>query len=98
MVKRNKYNMMDNKLVINEKCDIEIPKAHLVIKFDGEKVQLALMGTTELVVDGDFRIGTTGNFEVISKGDAIFSTSREGKVRLGYIDKIREDLKKKEIE
>lgn len=80
---------MDKKLVITDKCDIEIPKAGMVIKFDGETVQIGFVTNTEMVVDGDLKIGTTGNFEVVSKGDAFLTTTGGGAVHLGDIDKIK---------
>lgn len=80
---------MDNKkLVITDKCDIEIPKAGMVIKFDGETVQLGFVTNTEMVVDGDLKIGTTGNFEVISKKDVVLGHGSVGALHLGDIDKI----------
>ena len=90
--------MENKKLVITEKCEIEIPKAGMVISFDGEKVLLGFVANTDIVVDGDLRIATQGNFEVVTKGDAIISTSREGKVKLGYADIIYDIEEKKEIE
>ena len=80
---------MDNKkLVIKEECDIEIPKAGMVIRFDGKKVLIGFIADTDLVVDGNLRIATKGNFEVVAMGDAIVSTGNEGKVKLGYAEKI----------
>ena len=88
---------MDDKIVVTEKCEIEIPKAGMIIKFDGSTVQLGFVTNTELFVDGDLRIATTGDFEVISAGDAIISTLENGKVKLGYTEKILKE-KNKEIE
>lgn len=86
---------MDNKkLVVTEELEIEIPKAGMVIRFDGEKVLLGFITNTDIVVDGDLRIATNGDFEVVTVGDAILSTLNDGKVRLGYAEKIYEDKNK----
>ncbi len=90
--------MENKKLIVTEEMEIEIPKAGMVIKFDGEKVLLGFVTNTDIVVDGDLRIATKGDFEVVSVGDAILSTLNEGKVRLGYAEKIHEERKKREIE
>ena len=80
--------MENKKLVITEECEIEIPKAGMVVKFDGEKCIIGFLHNTDLAVDGDLRIATNGNFEVVSMGDAVLATSNEGKVKLGYAEKI----------
>ncbi len=90
--------MTDDKLVIHDKCEIEIPKAGMVIKFDGTTVQLGFVTNTEMVVDGDFKIGTTGDFEVVSKGDAFITTLGGGKIHLGVEEKVKKFKKVKEIE
>lgn len=69
--------MENKKIVVTEKCEIEIPEAKMLIQFDGKKVQLSFLTDTDLMVDGDFRIGTTGNFEVISKGNVFLDTVEE---------------------
>ena len=85
--------MENKKLVVTEKIDIEIPKAGMVIKFDGEKVLLGFVSNTDIVVDGDLRIATKGNFEVVSRGDAVLSTVGGGTVHLGYAEKIYKEGK-----
>ena len=88
---------MEKKLVITEPMEIEIPKAGMVVRFDGTTVQIGFITNTELVVNGDLKIATTGDFEVVTAGDAIISTLENGKVRLGYAEEILKD-KNKEIE
>ena len=88
---------MEKKLVVLEEMEIEIPKAGMVIRFDGTTVQIGFITNTEMFVDGDFKIATTGDFEVVTAGDAILSTLEDGKVRLGYAEEILKD-RNKEIE
>ena len=89
--------MTKKKIVVTEKCEIEIPKAGMVVSFDGERVLLGFVANTDIVVDGNLRIATQGDFEVVTKGDAIISTLKNGTVKLGYAEKILEE-KNKEIE
>ena len=73
-------------LVITEECRISIPKTGMIVEFDGERCIIGFLHDTDIAVDGDLRIATKGNFEVVSMGDSILSTGREGKVHLGYAD------------
>jgi hypothetical protein len=85
--------MENDKLVITEKCEIEIPKAGMVISFDGEKCLIGFVANTDLVVDGDLRIATQGNFEVVSEGHQVLSTiSEDKKIMLGTVEKNYEKL------
>lgn len=87
-----------NVVVIEDECEIQIPKAGMVVQFDGEKCLIGFVANTDLVVDGNLRIATQGNFEIVSTGDAVVSTIN-GKVHLGKAEKIYEKVyKNKEVE
>lgn len=85
--------MERKELVITEECMIDIPKAGLIISFDGQKAEIIMKTSADLLVDGDFRIGASGNIsigatgdvEIVTEGNQYYSLldEKNGKLCLG---------------
>jgi len=82
-----------NKDVIVTENSVEIIPIRLRVRYDDNGFEIVFQGNTNLIVDGDFYLGATGEMGLMSKNNNIHLDGINGKIHLNSrISKPLKDL------